>query len=84
MMAILHQLRDRGHTVIIVTHDPQVAAQAERVIEIRDALLRKLCGSPTIKRLFNVAGRTVAVRHSTDVCCYHGISLTGAGTGRQI
>ncbi|HCB26188.1 MAG TPA: macrolide ABC transporter permease/ATP-binding protein MacB, partial [Citrobacter freundii] len=27
---------DRGHTVIIVTHDPQVAAQAERVIEIRD------------------------------------------------
>lgn len=36
VMAILHQLRDRGHTVIIVTHDPQVAAQAERVIEIRD------------------------------------------------
>ncbi|MFO6485057.1 ATP-binding cassette domain-containing protein [Escherichia coli] len=26
VMAILHQLRDRGHTVIIVTHDPQVAA----------------------------------------------------------
>lgn len=36
VMAILHQLRDRGHTVIIVTHDPQVAAQAERVIEIHD------------------------------------------------
>ncbi|APZ05952.1 macrolide ABC transporter permease/ATP-binding protein MacB [Kosakonia cowanii JCM 10956 = DSM 18146] len=36
VMAILHQLRDRGHTVIIVTHDPQVAAQAERIIEIRD------------------------------------------------
>lgn len=35
-MAILHQLRDRGHTVIIVTHDSLVAAQAERVIEIRD------------------------------------------------
>ncbi|SCC57644.1 macrolide ABC transporter ATP-binding protein/permease MacB [Kosakonia oryziphila] len=39
VMAILHQLRDRGHTVIIVTHDPQVAAQAERVIEIRDGVL---------------------------------------------
>ncbi|QMB02126.1 macrolide ABC transporter ATP-binding protein/permease MacB [Escherichia fergusonii] len=36
VMAILHQLRERGHTVIIVTHDPHVAAQAERVIEIRD------------------------------------------------
>ena len=36
VMAILHQLKEQGHTVIIVTHDPQVAAQAERVVEIRD------------------------------------------------
>ena len=36
VMATLKQLRDRGHTIIIVTHDPSVAAQAERVIEIRD------------------------------------------------
>lgn len=36
VMAILHQLKEQGHTVIIVTHDPQIAAQAERVIEIRD------------------------------------------------
>lgn len=36
VIATLKQLRDRGHTVIIVTHDPAVAAQAERVIEIRD------------------------------------------------
>ncbi|EOW6741870.1 macrolide ABC transporter ATP-binding protein/permease MacB [Cronobacter dublinensis] len=36
VIATLKQLRDRGHTVIIVTHDPNVAAQAERVIEIRD------------------------------------------------
>lgn len=39
VMAILHQLRDQGHTVIIVTHDPQIAAQAERIIEIRDGEL---------------------------------------------
>jgi macrolide transport system ATP-binding/permease protein len=36
VMGILHQLKAQGHTVIIVTHDPQVAAQAERVIEIHD------------------------------------------------
>ncbi|CCJ97579.1 Macrolide export ATP-binding/permease protein MacB [Cronobacter malonaticus 507] len=36
VIATLKQLRDRGHTVIIVTHDPDVAAQAERIIEIRD------------------------------------------------
>jgi macrolide transport system ATP-binding/permease protein len=39
VMAILHQLRDQGHTVIIVTHDPLVAAQAERIIEIHDGEL---------------------------------------------
>ncbi|EHM47086.1 macrolide ABC transporter ATP-binding protein/permease MacB [Yokenella regensburgei] len=36
VMSILHQLKEQGHTVIIVTHDPQVARQAERIIEIRD------------------------------------------------
>ncbi|EMM0378098.1 macrolide ABC transporter ATP-binding protein/permease MacB [Pluralibacter gergoviae] len=36
VMAILHDLRAQGHTVIIVTHDPAVAAQAERIVEIRD------------------------------------------------
>ncbi|NUB45542.1 MacB family efflux pump subunit [Fertoebacter nigrum] len=36
LMALLADLHRRGHTIIIVTHDPQVAARAERVIEIRD------------------------------------------------
>lgn len=36
VMATLKQLCQQGHTVIIVTHDPTVAAQAQRVIEIRD------------------------------------------------
>jgi ABC-type antimicrobial peptide transport system, ATPase component len=41
VMAILHQLKEQGHTVIIVTHDPSVAAQAERIIEIRDGEIIK-------------------------------------------
>lgn len=36
VMAILHRLKAQGHTVIVVTHDPAVAAQAERIVEIRD------------------------------------------------
>ena len=36
VMAILHGLKAQGHTVIVVTHDPAVAAQAERIVEIRD------------------------------------------------
>ena len=39
VMAILKQLREQGHTVIIVTHDPAVAQQAERIIEIRDGTI---------------------------------------------
>lgn len=36
MMGILNELHDRGHTVILVTHDMQVADNAERIIEISD------------------------------------------------
>lgn len=36
LMALLKELHADGHTIIIVTHDPQIAAEAERVIEIAD------------------------------------------------
>ncbi|HGM5490703.1 TPA: macrolide ABC transporter ATP-binding protein/permease MacB [Serratia fonticola] len=39
VMSILKQLCEQGHTVILVTHDPAVARQAERVIEIRDGAI---------------------------------------------
>lgn len=39
VMAILRELNQAGHTVIIVTHDLQVAAAARRVIELRDGVL---------------------------------------------
>ncbi|MET3924280.1 MacB family efflux pump subunit [Devosia sp. 2618] len=39
LMALLHELHGEGHTIIIVTHDPTIAAQAERVIEISDGVI---------------------------------------------
>jgi len=36
MMAVLHELHANGHTIILVTHDQQVASHAERIIEISD------------------------------------------------
>ncbi|WP_233281734.1 MacB family efflux pump subunit [Pseudomonas tructae] len=36
VMNILLELHAAGHTVILVTHDPKVAAHAERVIEVSD------------------------------------------------
>ncbi len=41
VLQILHELHALGHTIIMVTHNEQLAAQAERVIEISDgAILR--------------------------------------------
>ena len=36
VMQILKDLNAQGHTIIMVTHDPHLAAQAERVIELKD------------------------------------------------
>jgi putative ABC transport system ATP-binding protein len=32
-------VEQHGHTIVVVTHDPQVAAQADRTIHVRDGLL---------------------------------------------
>ena len=39
MMAVLHELHANGHTIILVTHDQQVARHAERIIEISDGMI---------------------------------------------
>ncbi|GAB4531449.1 MAG: ABC transporter ATP-binding protein [Anaerolineales bacterium] len=41
MMLLLNLNRERGTTLIIVTHDPEVAGQAQRVIHIRDGVVEK-------------------------------------------
>ncbi|EAI9451725.1 ABC transporter permease [Campylobacter coli] len=36
VLEILQKLNAQGHTIILVTHDPKIAAQAKRIIEIKD------------------------------------------------
>lgn len=36
IMSLLHALNENGQTVIIITHDPEVAAAARRIITLRD------------------------------------------------
>lgn len=36
VLEILRELHQEGHTIIMVTHDPNIAAQASRVVEIKD------------------------------------------------
>jgi len=36
VLALLHDLAAKGHTVIVITHAPEVAARAQRIIELKD------------------------------------------------
>ncbi|MFY9820211.1 MAG: ABC transporter ATP-binding protein, partial [Thermoanaerobaculia bacterium] len=46
ILDLLEHLNDQGTTLIVVTHDPSVAARAERVIVLVDGrVARRLAGS---------------------------------------
>jgi macrolide transport system ATP-binding/permease protein len=47
MLRLLKELNERGHTVILVTHDAAVAGHARRVIELRDGKVVADNGTPT-------------------------------------
>jgi macrolide transport system ATP-binding/permease protein len=46
MLRLLKELNAAGHTIILVTHDPTVAAHARRIIELRDGHVVKDDGTP--------------------------------------
>ncbi|AJE97418.1 MacB family efflux pump subunit [Pandoraea apista] len=49
VMQILRELHARGHTIILVTHDPGVAAWAQRIIEIADGrIVRDRLNDPIV------------------------------------
>jgi len=39
VLALFHELHAQGNTVVLVTHDPAIAALAERRVEMRDGLI---------------------------------------------
>ena len=39
VVALLRELGDEGQTVVLATHDPRVAATADRVLQMRDGLI---------------------------------------------
>lgn len=40
VLALFRDLHAQGHTVVLVTHDPSIAALAERRVELHDGLIR--------------------------------------------
>ena len=39
VIKLLHDLNDSGATIVLITHDPDVAAQADRQVHLRDGLI---------------------------------------------
>ena len=41
-MEIFHSLHHQGKTIVLITHDPKVAQQAERSIWLQDGQIKKV------------------------------------------
>ena len=41
IMAIFDELNEAGNTIIMVTHEPEIAAHARRILHIRDGLIER-------------------------------------------
>ncbi|MFA0441659.1 macrolide ABC transporter ATP-binding protein [Vibrio sp. 10N.286.49.C2] len=53
IVALFHHLNSQGQTIIIITHDHEVAAQASRILHIRDG---KLLSEDALKHLDTLRG----------------------------
>ena len=42
IMALLHKLHGNGSTIVMVTHDPEIAAHTQRTIHLRDGLVEQV------------------------------------------
>ena len=42
IMRLFRELHDAGHTIVLITHDPSVAAQADRRIHISDGIVTEV------------------------------------------
>ncbi|HEX5514028.1 MAG TPA: MacB family efflux pump subunit [Gammaproteobacteria bacterium] len=50
VLALLQQLHADGHTILLITHDAEVAAHAERIIQIKDGRIVEDSGAPASSR----------------------------------
>jgi len=56
VLRLLHELHAQGHTILLITHDASVAAQAQRVIEIADGRIVGDTGQADAARAESVTG----------------------------
>ena len=59
IMNLLHDVHSQGGTIVIVTHDPKIAAHTERSIEVRDGLIEHVTSNGTSKSAWSRPERAV-------------------------
>ncbi len=62
VMEILSKLHAQGHTIILVTHDKEIAAWAGRIVEIKDGLVVSDRTNESAKTKFDFSRREVEVK----------------------
>ncbi len=71
VMGILQRLNGQGRTIVIVTHDREIARYARRIVELRDGKViadRKIDSVVVPDRELERAGKDVRVRPGLQVC----------------
>jgi putative ABC transport system ATP-binding protein len=57
IMTLFEKLNDEGRTIIMVTHEDEVAAHSKRIIKLRDGLIQSDERQPDRKRFLPENGR---------------------------
>ncbi len=62
VMALFQELNDQGITIVLVTHEPDIAVYAKRIVEVRDGRIRR--DEPVKNR--RIAARDLAAFHEEE------------------
>src|SRR3546814_1469056 len=66
VLELLEDINSQGATIIMVTHDPELAARAQRNVHIVDGMATDLSVEPSLSRVANASRAGTSV--GSDAC----------------